>query len=155
MGTRGGSPPPPPRPPVNSSDAGDELPWWALLDDSSGAAAVPPPGAAEVSIAFAEDGGAFVQQVQAWLSSAPALAAPVGGGAAPGAVLASVLADLVARNGVVPPAALATAAAATGLGAAAFASLFSLWTSPVYGPYLLEAWAQAESAIWPGAAGAG
>ena len=93
------------------------------------------------------------QVLESWLSAVPLLAAPAGGGASPASVIASVLADVVARKEATRPS--AAAATVLGLGAAAVSSAWGLWTSPVVGPYLLELWAQAESAVWPGAQGAG
>jgi hypothetical protein len=163
MGSRGSRPPPPPprstaqAPPGDAGNATAAPPWWEQLVNERVSASpppLPPPGtSAEVSAAFAE-GESIASYVQQWLSSAPALAAPTaGGGSSPAAVLASVLADALSRTADKQPSAAAAAAAA--LGAAWFASAWSLWTSPVYGPYIIELWAQAESAIWPGAPGAG
>ncbi len=92
-------------------------------------------------------------RVQDWLATSPALAMPSGEGAAPAAVLLSVLSDALSRTSDVKPAALTAGAVA--LGAAAVATALNLWNSPVYGPYMVLAFAQLESAVWPGAQGAG
>ena len=91
--------------------------------------------------------------IEGWLGAVPALAAPTAGGTSAAAVLSSVLADVISRAEAKRP--TAAVATALGLGGAAAASVWNLWTSPVVGPYLLELWAQAESAVWPGAQGAG
>ena len=149
-------------PPQLQSNITAGVPWWALLGED---AASPPPPALQGADVVAQtlgsgsppapagDTSALQQALEGWLSAVPSLAAPVGGGTSPAAIVASVLADVVARKEAKRPS--AAAATAIGLGAAAASSLWGLWTSPVLGPYVLELWAQAESTVWPGAKGAG
>lgn len=158
LGSRGTSSYPSP-PPLQSNTTAD-VPWWALLGEESASPPPPSPSGADV---FAQmlnvppgppgDTTPLQQALEGWLSAVPSLAAPAGGGTSPASVLASVLADMLARKEAARPS--AAAATVIGLGAAAASSWWGLWTSPVFGPYLLELLAQAESAVWPGAKGAG
>ena len=156
LGSRGTSDSPPP-PRLNTTG----VPWWALLQEDL--ASPPPPGVAPTDVVAQNYNGSppgpmgdttqLQQAIEGWLSAVPALSAPAAGGTSAAAVLASVLADVVSRAEAKRP--TAAVATALGLGGAAAASVWNLWTSPVVGPYLLELWAQAESAVWPGAQGAG
>ena len=157
LGSRGTSNPPPPLR-LNTTTG---VPWWALLQEDP---ASPPPGSAAPADVVAQnfngsppgptsDTAQVQQMIEGWLGAVPALAAPTAGGTSAAAVLSSVLADVISRAEAKRP--TAAVATALGLGGAAAASVWNLWTSPVVGPYLLELWAQAESAVWPGAQGAG
>lgn len=159
LGSRGTSYPPPP-PQLPSNTTGD-VPWWALLGEESASPPPPSPSGADVLAQMLNgippgppgDTTPLQQALEGWLSTVPSLAAPAGGGTSPASVLASVLADMLARKEDTRPS--AAAATVIGLGAAAASSWWGLWTSPVFGPYILELWAQAESAVWPCAKGAG
>lgn len=146
------SPPTPLMPPIGisaldgpSSAEPPPAPWW---EQTQGLAAPQPPVDA-VRLAALEWMAALAGgEWQETLPPESASASP-----APLTVLSSILRDALSRVGDSPV--VAGKASEVALATALTASLFNLWQSPIYGPYLLQAWAKSEGSIWPNAAGAG
>ena len=144
--------PSPPLPPIGisaldgpSSAEPPPAPWWEQMQGLQ----APPPPVDAVRLAALEwmatlAGGEW----QETLPPEDASASP-----APLAVFSSILRDVLSRVGDSPV--VAGKASEVALATALVASLFNLWQSPIYGPYLLQVWAKGEGSIWPNAAGAG